>query len=91
VIHACHGGRTTRSRAADLGGAPGLALAIQSRLVLAPVTEVPQEAALALHDEMVASRSSDEIGLRYLRAVQRNPSVALYNLHGFANEKGTTS
>jgi len=46
-----------------LGGLPGLSLSVGCRLVLAPVTEVPHKAALALHDEITRADGPVELGL----------------------------
>jgi hypothetical protein len=87
VVHSCHGGRVSHSFPSDLGGLPGISLSLGCHLFLAPVTEVPPDAALALHEELSRKDGPAEIGLRYINAIRRNSAAALYNLYGFANEK----
>jgi hypothetical protein len=87
IVHSCHSGRVSQSFPSDLGGVPGLALSLGCRLFLAPVTEVPPGAAVALHDELVRQDGAPEIGLRYLAAIQNYPAASLYNMYGFANER----
>jgi hypothetical protein len=86
VVHSCHSGRVDRSFPSDLGGLPGFALAAGCHSVLAPVTSVPLVGALTLHEELARWTGAQEIGLRYIAALRRDPAVALYNLYGFANE-----
>jgi hypothetical protein len=87
IVHSCHSGRISHTLPSDLGGLPGLALSMGCHLFFAPITEVPHDAAIALHDEVVRHDGPAELGLRYRAAVRRNAAVALYNLYGFANEK----
>jgi len=87
ILHSCHSGRVSQSFPSDLGGLPGLALSIGCRLFFAPVTDVPLDAAIALHEELVRRDGPAELGLRYIAATQKNPAVTLYNMFGFANEK----
>lgn len=86
VVHSCFSGQVERHLLGDLGGLPGLVLGINCRLLCAPVAEVPLATARALHTCLLATDGPREFGLRYLAAVAQEPSVALYNLYGFANE-----
>jgi hypothetical protein len=85
MVHSCFGGFASESFLGDLGGIPHLAMS-SSRLLCAPVCEVPTSAALALHKRMFSNRGLSSIGAAYRQAIADNPFVSLYNLYGFASE-----
>jgi hypothetical protein len=70
----------------DLGGIPGVCLSLKTRLFVAPVAEVSPKTVAVLHKHLADAKGPSEIGLRYLQAIQKDPSVAHFNLFGFANE-----
>jgi hypothetical protein len=86
VLHSCFGGHVTPSYLGDLGGLVGLTLGGQTKLLCAPVAEVPVEAAIKLHEHHGKEDGPREFGLRYMEALKENPAVGLYNLYGLPTE-----
>jgi hypothetical protein len=86
VLHSCFGGHVAPGYLGDLGGLIGLTLGGQTKLLCAPVAEVPVEAAIKLHQHHGKADGPREFGLRYLNALKENPSVGLYNLYGLPTE-----
>jgi hypothetical protein len=86
VLHSCHSGRTQSHFLGDYGALPGLILGLGSRILCAPVAEVPPTAAEAFNECLFQPNGQKEIGLRYLAAIKREPAVSLYNLYGMAGE-----
>jgi hypothetical protein len=86
VLHSCFGGHSDPKHLGDLGGVPGLTLGGQTRLLCAPVAEVPIEAALCLSKKHLALEGPLEFGERYRAALEEDPIVALYNLYGLPGE-----
>jgi len=87
VLHSCFGGHVAPGYLGDLGGLIGLTLGGQTKLLCAPVAEVPVEAAIKLHEHHGKADGPREFGLRYLNALKENPSVGLYNLYGLPTER----
>lgn len=85
ITHSCASGRATTLPPGDLGGLPGLMLSVGCRLFCAPVMDIPDSTASVLHRHLFREDGPRAVGLRYLAAVREDPSVALYNLYGFAN------
>lgn len=86
ILHSCFGGYSAPRHLGDLGGVPNLTLGGQTRLLCAPVAEVPIEAALCLSQKHLAPDGPREFGERYRAALAENPIVALYNLYGLPGE-----
>ena len=86
VLHSCFGGHSEPKDLGDLGGVPGLTLGGWTRILCAPVAEVPIEAAICLSQKHLAPDGPLEFGERYRAALAENPIVALYNLYGFPGE-----
>jgi hypothetical protein len=87
VLHSCFGGSVAPGFLGDLGGLPSLTLGKQTKLLCAPVAEVPVEAAIKLHEHHGKADGPREFGLRYLNALKENPAVGLYNLYGLPTER----
>jgi hypothetical protein len=86
VLHSCHSGRTQPHFLGDYGALPGLILGLGSRVLCAPIAEVPPIAAEVLNKHLFQPDGQKEIGLRYLAAIKRVPAISLYNLYGMAGE-----
>ncbi|MCX6925897.1 MAG: hypothetical protein NT154_22225 [Verrucomicrobia bacterium] len=86
VAYACHGGHVAQHFLGDLGGIPGVCLSLRTRLFVGPPAEISLKIAAALHKHLADPNGPPEIGLRYLAAIKEEPSVAHFNLFGFANE-----
>jgi len=88
IVHACHAGTAEAVSVSlgDLGGIPGLVLSAGTRLLCAPVAEVPVSAAETLHGCVTSGDGPREFGLRYLHSIRTDPRISLYNLYGFADE-----
>jgi hypothetical protein len=92
ILHSCFGGHVTPGYLGDLRGLIGLTLGGQTKLLCAPVAEVPVEAAIKLHEHHGKADGPREFGLRYLNALKENPAVGLYNLYCLPTERvGKTS
>jgi hypothetical protein len=87
VLHACWGGQVGEHLLGDLSGVPGIALGVAARAVLAPGTQVTPTTAAKLQETLLSDSGRDELGARYLRAIQEDENVARYNLYGLANER----
>jgi cold shock CspA family protein len=85
-LHSCHAGTTSEVFLGDLGGIPGVLLSLKTRLLFAPVSQVPLETIRVIHRHLTDKEGPAELGLRYLAATMEDPRVALYNLYGFADE-----
>jgi hypothetical protein len=86
VVHSCFGASRGISFLGSFGGLPALALGLGCRLFCAPVAEVPLDAAAIFQQFLSTSHRSEEFGVQYLRAIQRNSAVSLYNLYGLPYE-----
>jgi hypothetical protein len=86
VLHSCHSGRTQSHFLGDYGALPGLILGLGSRLLCAPVAEVPPGAAEVFNEHIFRLDEQKALGLRYLAAIKREPSISMYNLYGMAAE-----
>lgn len=92
IVHACHGGVVSSDFSGDLGGAPGISLSMGCRLFVSPVVEVSPDTAVTLHRALVGRNAHGvAFGERYLRAIESDPRVALYNLHGLPTEGRVSS
>jgi hypothetical protein len=92
ILHVCFGGNAASVFLGDMGGLPGVILRRATGLLLAPVAEVPVPDDGAgpievLNRHLFAEEGDEEIGARYLDAIDEEPSVALYNLYGFADKR----
>jgi hypothetical protein len=80
VLHCCHSGRTEPIFMRELGGLPGIALALGTTVLLAPASEVAASSAVALQESLFEGTSS--IGEAYVKAIARDPGACLYNCFG---------
>jgi hypothetical protein len=79
ILHCCHSGRTEPIFMRELGGLPGVALALGTTALLAPASEVAASAAVALQENLFAGLS---IGEAYMKAISQDPGACLYNCFG---------
>lgn len=86
VVHSCFGGKISECFSGDLGGLPGIGLAMGSRVFCAPVSAVPVETATVLHRHLFHAEGPADIGSRYIAAMMEEPAVGLYNVYGFAGD-----
>jgi hypothetical protein len=86
MVHSCSTGRVQGGFLGDLGGVPAIALAAGSRLVCAPVTEVPLRTARILHKWHFRPDVPTAFGCRYMRALAEDPWVGTYTCYGFGNQ-----
>jgi len=89
ILGVCWGGDAANVFLGDMGGLPGVLLRRTCRVLLAPIAEVPPDAIKALITHVLAEgeEKDEAIGARYLGAINDEPSVALYNLYGFADRE----
>ena len=86
VAYACRAGHVAQNFLGDLGGIPGVCLSLRTRLLIGPVAEVSPQTVTVLHKHLAEVNGPNEIGFRYLQAMQEDRSVSHFNLFGFANE-----
>lgn len=86
LVHSCHTGFGQRTFLGDLGGLPGLAMSLGCRLLCAPVSAVPIEAAVTLHEALIAEEGGGDFATCYLAAIEQDPTVALYTLYGLPGD-----
>lgn len=86
IVHACSAGRVAHQFIGDISGLPAIALGQKCHLFAAPTSEVQASTATSLHRALLA-KGNESIGSRYLRAIDEDNSVNLYNLWGFLNER----
>jgi hypothetical protein len=86
VAYVCRAGHVAQHFLGDLGGIPGVCLSLKTRLLVGPVAEVSPQTVIVLHRHLADPKGPNEIGSRYLQAMQEDRSVAHFNLFGFANE-----
>ena len=82
ILHCCHGGVPNPVVMQELGGLAGLATNLGTSTILAPVAEVHPSAAQQLQISLSADGGRHELGLQYLRAIEKVPECSLYNLYG---------
>lgn len=82
ILHCCHSGVPNPVVMQELGGLAGLATNLGTSTILAPVAEVHPSAAKQLQFSLCADKGEHEVGLQYLRAIEREPECSLYNLYG---------
>ncbi len=86
VAHSCFGGKVSERFSGDLGGLPGVSLAMGCRVFCSPVSSIPVETAAILHRHLFQMPGPQDFGSRYLAAIEEDERVGLYNLYGLANE-----
>jgi hypothetical protein len=82
ILHCCHSGDTKPIYLQELGGLPGVGLALGCSVIIAPSAEVSGQSAAALQRRLFLGSSVDTIGEKYLQAISDDPGVCLYNLFG---------
>jgi len=91
IVHSCWGGDAGSHRLGDWTGLSFLGLSLGSRLISAPATAIPPETAQTLHERLLPSEGGLTFGERYLKAIEEDWRVALYNLYGFGFEPLTNT
>lgn len=91
TIHSCWGGDAGSHTLGDWTGLSFLGLSLGSRLISAPATAIPPETARTLHERLLSSEGGHTFGERYLKAIEEDWRVALYNLYGFGFEPLTNT
>jgi hypothetical protein len=86
VLHCCHGGGIDPIYMAEIGGVPGIGLAMGVETFIAPVTEVGASVAVVFQEELFSGEKI-EIGECYLRAISREAAVMLYSIYGNPYER----
>lgn len=81
-LHCCHSGDTKPVFMQELGGLPGIALALSSSVLIAPAAEVSGHAAVVLQNNLFMQPGSLSLGEKYIKAVSDDQGVCLYNFFG---------
>lgn len=87
VLHCCHAGGVAPILMRELGGVPGIGLALGAEVFIAPVTEVSASVAAVLQEELFEGEGDRDVAESYLSAIDRNPAVVLYNIYGNPYER----
>jgi hypothetical protein len=82
ILHCCHSGATEPVFMHELGGVPGVGLSLGVEVFLAPVCEVRFPISVALQKSIFGGLGGEEVGVLYMKAIEKNIGVCLYNLYG---------
>jgi hypothetical protein len=86
VAHVCFSGAMEPAFLGTFGGIAGMVLGLNTRLVCAPVSEIPAATATILQRHLGNAKEAPQFSARYRAAIEEDPRVSLYLLFGFPAE-----